>query len=147
MKPDLKKQLFLTAVTFFSFTFSVSAQSIIGRWQLVKQSDCMESNITAANDSEQRLVDDMKSMSVPTPQIVTFKEKLTGEESTRILNKKKTANSKSFLYKFNGESLMILDKKSHTITDNYLVDKFSTDSLIISNVSRPCETKIFLKLK
>jgi hypothetical protein len=147
MKPDLKKQLLSAAVILFSFTFSASAQSIIGRWQLVKQSDCMESNLTATNDSAQRLVDDMKSMSSPTPQIVTFKEKSAGEESTRILSKKKTTNSKAFLYKFDGESLMVLDKKSQTITDNYLVEKFSTDSLIISNVSRPCETKIFLKLK
>ena len=123
------------------------AQSIIGNWQLVKQCNCIEENMTAANDSAQQLIDDMKNMSSPSPVVVTFREKMTGEESVKILTKKKSANTRNFLYKFDGELLMILDKKSQTITDSFMVDKFSTDSLIISNVSRPCETKIFLRIK
>lgn len=127
---------------------SVSAQSIVGSWQLVKQSNCVEENMTADDDdSAQQLIDDMKNMSASTPQVVTFKEKMSGEESTRILTKKKVANNRNFLYKFDGEMLLILDKKSQTITDNFMVDKFSADSLIVSNVSRPCETKIFLRIK
>jgi hypothetical protein len=129
------------------FSIHSGAQSIVGSWQLVKQSNCVEENMTAANDSAQQLIDEMKNMSSATAQVVTFKEKMTGEESTRILTKKKSANTRNFLYKFDGETLMILDKKSQTITDNFMVDKFSTDSLIISNASRPCETKIFLKIK
>lgn len=123
------------------------AQSIIGKWQLVKQSNCMEENISPSSADEQDLVDDMNGMSSATPQIVTFKEKLSGEESTRILNRKKSSKNKSFLYKFNGETLLILDKRSQTITANYTVGKFTADSLIISNASRPCETRIFLRLK
>lgn len=123
------------------------AQAIVGKWQLIKQSNCMEEKITSSGDDEQGLVDEMNGMSSATPQIVTFKEKLSGEESTRILNRRKSSKNKSFLYKFNGETLLILDKKSQTITANYLVDKFTVDSLIISNASRPCETKIFLRLK
>jgi hypothetical protein len=139
-----------TFICLFLIGFSISsqAQSIIGSWQLVKESSCLEETMTAANDSAQGLVQEMKSMAHnPAAQVVTFKEKLAGEETTRILNHKKAANSKSFLYKFDGETLLILDKKSHTITDNYMVDKFSTDSLIIANSARPCETKIFLRIK
>lgn len=123
------------------------AQSIVGKWQLVKQSNCMQGNIPPSNADEQALMDDMNGMSSATPQIVTFKEKLSGEESTRILNHKKSSKNKSFLYKFTGETLLILDKRSQTITANYMVGKFTADSLIISNASRPCETKIFLRLK
>jgi hypothetical protein len=126
---------------------ALQAQSIIGNWQLVKESNCQEETLTAANDSVKDLVNDMKSMSSPSPQVVSFKEKQAGEESTRILNRKRGTNSKNFLYRFDGEMLMILDKKSRTITENFMVDKFSTDSLIISNASRPCETKIFLRIK
>lgn len=129
------------------FSVATKAQSILGKWQLVKESSCIEENLTATTDNEQTLVTDMKNMSGATPQVVTFKEKQNGEESTRILTRKKAANSKSFLYKFDGESLMILDKKSQTITDNFMVDKISSDSLIISNVARPCETRIFMRLK
>lgn len=130
-----------------SFSFGVRAQSIVGSWQLVKQSNCMDENMTAANDTAQRMIEDMKEMGSPSAQVVVFKEKMAGEESTRILTKKKTSNNKNFLYRFDGETLMILDKKSQTITSSYMVDKFSADSLIISNSSRPCETRIFLRLK
>lgn len=130
-----------------SFSFGVRAQSIVGSWQLVKQSNCMEENMTAANDTAQRMLEDMKEMGSPSAQVVVFKEKMAGEESTRILTKKKTSNNKNFLYRFDGETLMILDKKSQTISNSYMVDKFSADSLIISNSSRPCETRIFLRLK
>lgn len=123
------------------------AQSVVGKWQLIKQSNCMEEKISPSSVEEEDLADEMSGMSSATPQIVTFKEKLSGEESTRILNRKKSSKNKSFLYKFTGETLLILDKKSQTITANYLIDKFTADSLIISNASRPCETKIFLRLK
>jgi hypothetical protein len=140
MKPTL---LFLLAC---GFAHTLQAQSIIGNWQLVKKSTCLEDAMTAS-DSTQLLIDEMKSRSNTTPQIVKFNDKQSGEETTRILNRRKSTNTRNFLYRFDGEMLMILDKKSRTITDNYMVDKFSADSLVISNVSRPCETKIFLRVK
>ncbi|MBT1705106.1 hypothetical protein [Chryseosolibacter indicus] len=107
----------------------------------------MEDKMTASGDTD-ALINEMKQMSPSaSAQVVKFKEKGNGEESTRILTKKRTANNKNFLYKFNGETLLILDKKSQTITDSFMVDKLSTDSLIVSSSSRPCETRIFLKLK
>lgn len=123
------------------------AQAILGNWQLVKQTNCMDDHLMIDSDSTQELIDEMKSMSSALPQVVKFREKGAGEESTRILNKKKTANNKTFNYKFNGNMLLILDKKSQTITANYTVDKISADSLILSHASRPCETRIFLKIK
>ena len=130
-----------------SATIAVSGQSLIGDWQMVKQSNCMENEFGASTESSQQLVDDMKNMSSATPVVIKFKDKTTGEESMRILTKRKAANSKNFLYRFDGETLVILDKKSRTITDSFLVEKIDADSLIISNASRPCETRIFVKIK
>ena len=119
--------------------------NIVGSWQLVKEGSCLEE--TASNkDVGETLREEMHSRNSATPQVVNFKENATGDESSRILNTSKTANQKKFYYKFNGEMLLILDKKSQTISDSYLVDKFTTDSLIVSNASRPCDTKIFLKI-
>ncbi|MFZ6009009.1 MAG: hypothetical protein ACOYXT_01580 [Bacteroidota bacterium] len=134
-------------VVLCGFTLTAQAQSILGTWQLTKQTTCLEDEVTAESDSVQDLVDEMKSMGSAAPQVVRFKDKASGEETTRILSKKKPANSKSFLYKFSGEMLMILDKRSQTISDSYIVDKLTADSLILSNASRACETKIFLKIK
>lgn len=131
----------------FGFSITLRAQSIVGSWQLVKETNCMEEQLSADNDSASNLLEDMKSMTPPSPQVVTFKKKMTGEESTRILTRKRSDNRKSFLYKFDGEMLLILDKKSQTITENFTVDKFTTDSLIISSSTRPCEIRVFSRIK
>ncbi len=125
----------------------VNAQSIIGRWQLVRQSSCVEDELGGSNSETEDLVADMKGMSGATPQILTLKEKNEGEENTKIIDKKKSYNSKSFLYKFDGESLYFLDKKSRTIIESFSVEKLASDSLIISNTSRACETRIFVRIK
>lgn len=132
---------------FFAITITAAGQSLIGNWQMVKQSNCLDNEMSAATESSQELVEEMKSRSSATPVVVKFKDKSSGEESVRVLTKRKAANNKNFLYKFDGETLLILDKKSRTITDSFLVEKVDADSLILSNVSRPCETRIFLKIK
>lgn len=121
-------------------------QDIVGSWQLVKQSSCLDEQANDQPDEPGNLRQDMHSRNSAGQQVVSFKSNASGEESTRILNSGKAANPKKFFYKFNGEMLLILDKKSQTISDSYIVDKFSTDSLIISNASRPCQTMIFVKI-
>lgn len=137
---------------FFLCFISLSAtlgqsQSIIGNWQLVKQTSCLEDNIELNDDGVEEVLSDMKSMSGPLPQVIKLKEKNLAEESTKIVSRKKSYNSKSFLYKFDGQSIYFLDKKSRTIIEAYRVEKFEGDSLIISNAARACETKVFLKIK
>jgi hypothetical protein len=131
-----------------SVPFALSAQTsdLIGRWQLIKKTNCME-GASAQPDNGQELFSDMHSRTSPSAQIVSFRENSTAEESTRILNSNRAANQKKFFYKFNGDMLLILDKKTQTISDNYMVDKFTADSLILSNSARPCEIKIFVKIK
>ena len=122
-------------------------QSIVGRWQLVKQSNCVESELDEDGEEVEELVQDMKGMSGPEPQVIQFKDNNTGEENTKIINKRKSYNSKSFLYRYSEGSLYILDKKSRTIIDGFTVEKLEKDSLIISNVARACDTKVFVRLK
>jgi hypothetical protein len=143
------KRIIILVISFVSSAPIIAlAQSstISGSWQLVRQGTCLDEIASVEPDSVSGLRNDMHSRSGETAQVVTFRDNATGEESTRILSKSKTLNAKKFLYKFDGEMLMILDKKSQTISDSYLVDKFTSDSLVVSNASRPCETRIFLKI-
>ncbi len=128
-------------------TVIAQAQSIVGRWQLVKQSNCVESELGEEEAGVKEMTEDMKGLSGAEPQILEFKENNTGEESTKIINKKKSYNSKSFMYRYNEGTLYFLDKKSKTIIDGYTVEKMDGDSLIISNATRVCETKIFVRIK
>jgi hypothetical protein len=141
----MKKLILLLALT--GYTLLGQAQSIVGRWQLVKQSSCVEDELGGSDDDAQALVDDMKSMSGSTPQVLELKDNNTGQESTKIISKKKSYNSKSFMYRYNENGLYFLDKKSKTIIEGYTVERLEGDSLIISNASRVCETKIFVRIK
>ena len=124
-----------------------SAQSIIGRWQLIKESSCVEDDVETDDAGTQELIDDMKSMSGATPQVIEFKDNNAVHESTKIINRKKSYNSKSFLYRLDGDALYFLDKKSRTIIEGFTVEKLASDSLIITNSARVCETKIFVRVK
>ena len=102
------------ALLFFlpSISFSQPA-SIVGRWQLVNQSTCIDDELSVEEDDEmQDLVDDMKSRSDKTPQVIEFRDNNTGKESTKIISKKKAYNAHSFLYRLDGAGLYFLDKKS-----------------------------------
>lgn len=123
------------------------AQSIVGRWQLVKESTCVEDELGEADDDTQALVRDMKAMSAAAPQIMELRDNNSGQESTKIISKKKSYNSKSFLYRYNESGLYFLDKRSRTIIEGFMVEKLEGDSLIISNASRVCETKVFVRVK
>jgi hypothetical protein len=123
------------------------SQTIVGRWQLVKESSCVEDEMSPEDAATEDLINDMKSMSGATPQVIEFKENHSGQESTKIINRKKSYNSKGFLYRFDGEALYFLDKKSKTIIEGFTVEKFESDSLIITNSSRVCETKVFVRIK
>lgn len=122
-------------------------QSIIGKWQLIKQSNCVEDEMDEEEGGVKEMVEDMKALSGSEPQILEFKDNNTASESTKIINKKKSYNSRSFLYRFDSEHLYILDKRSRTIIDGFVVEKFDGDSLIISNAKRVCDTKVFVRLK
>jgi len=130
-----------------SLTMVCQAQSLVGRWQLVKESSCVEDELSPDDVETDDLVNDMKSRSGAAPQVLEFKDNNSGHESTKIISRKKSYNSKGFLYRFDGEGLYFLDKKSRTIIEGFTVEKLEADSLIITNSARVCETKIFVRIK
>lgn len=141
-------KIFILIIGLASSFVVCEAQSIVGRWQLSKQSNCVESELEEGEDATvKEMAEDMEGLSGAEPQIIEFKDNNTGSESTKIINKNKSYNSKSFLYRYSEGSLYILDKRSRTIIDGFTVEKLTNDSLIISNVSRVCETKIFVRVE
>lgn len=134
----------LVLIPFFSFSQSAS---IVGRWQLVNESSCVDDELGVEDDDMQDLIEDMKGRSNKSPQVIEFKDNSTAKESTKIVSKRKSYNSNSFLYRFDGRGLYFLDKKSRTIIEGFTVEKLKSDSLIISNSTRVCETKIFVRIK
>lgn len=126
---------------------SLQAQSIVGTWQLMKQTTCLEDNIAPMDEDVSKLKEEMSGMSSRTPRTIQFKDNNTGEESVRIIDTRRQAGKSNFLYKSDNNSLYILDKKSKTIKATYTIDELSPDSLILSNTSRPCEVKVFVRIR
>jgi hypothetical protein len=137
---------FILASLLLFASVTVRSQTLIGKWQLTKQSTCIESDLETDAETED-LVNEMKSRDSASPQVINFKDEKSGVESTRILSKRKEQNAKGFLYKFDGTNLHILDKKTQTILESYVVDKLDESSLIISNAARACDTKVFVRIK
>lgn len=141
----------MKTITMFLLFISVSVYgqtvSIVGHWQLVKQSNCVEEELGGEEAETQELIEDMKGMSGKTPQVLEFRDNNTVHESTKIVSKRKSYNSKSMLYRMNEDGLYFLDKKSRTIIESFTIEKLGSDSLIISNSARVCETRIFVRIK
>jgi hypothetical protein len=114
---------------------------------MVRQSSCVEDEIVEDDPETQELIEEMKAKSDQTPQVLEFKNSDTVHESTKIVSKRKSYNAKTMLYRLNENGLFFLDKKSRTIIESYTVEKLDSESLIISNSSRVCETKIFVRIK
>ncbi len=132
---------------FISVSVFGQSVSIVGHWQLVKQSNCVEEELGEEDAETQELIEDMKGMSGKTPQVLEFRDNNTVHESTKIVSKRKSYNSKAMLYRMNEGGLYFLDKKSRTIIESFTIEKLASDSLIISNSARVCETKIFVRIK
>ena len=123
------------------------AQEIVGKWQLVKESTCIEGELDPSSQEEEEIINEMRSMSGPSTQVIEFKGNNTAHENTKIINRRKSYNSNALMYKFTGSAVHFLDKKSRTIIDSFVIEQLSADSLIMSNAERACETRVFVKIK
>src|SRR5690606_11891858 len=104
----LRKILLLASFAFLAYDVSAQTGSILGTWQLIRQSTCLDEVENSDSEEVAALRADMQSRTSASAQTVSFKANATGEESTRILNSKRTANQKKFYYKLNGDMLLIL---------------------------------------
>lgn len=138
------KIILLSGLLILSLHGISAAQSIVGKWQLSRQTTCMDEEVSDPDSDE--LVSEMKAMSSPARHVLHLKGNNTLEETTRIINSRKSYNAKNLLYKFSGNALYILDKRSKTIIESFTVEQLSTDTLILSNTARACETKVFIKI-
>lgn len=137
--------ILVTQLVLWFVPASAQQEALLGSWQLVNHTSCLE-GVAEEDGDETELRREMRAQTPPAGQVVTFRPKAKAEQSTRILTSSRASTTRKFLYRYNGELLLILDKKSQTITDSYLVERLTADSLIVSNRRRPCETRIFVKI-
>lgn len=132
----------------FSTIFvETEAQSLVGTWQLVRHTTCLDAAMDDEDEATGDLLADIRSRESGTPSVIRFDDDNSGDESIRLLDTRKSGKRNNFLYRYSEGKLYFLDKKSRLLVGSYDVDRLSSDSLIFSDASRACETRIFIRLE
>ncbi|MDV3310538.1 MAG: lipocalin family protein [Cyclobacteriaceae bacterium] len=130
---------------FISLPFRSAAQSIVGTWQLVRHNTCLDQEMDWY-EATRELLDDSRSRSSGTPSVIEFKADNSGQETIQLLDTRRSSKRNTFLYRYSEGKIYFLDKKSRLLVGAYDVDRLSADSLVFSEASRACETRIFVRL-
>ena len=139
-------KLLMAFVLSFAFCL-VKSQSILGAWQITKETNCLEEEVTDTLQAGGEMLKEFNSKSSYSPKIIRFNEDNSGEESIKAMEQKKATSVKKFHYRFDGQSVHILDKKSHLLVDSWIIEKLTTDSLIYYVGGKGCERKFLVRLK
>ena len=134
----------ITLVLSFAFCLA-NSQSLVGTWQVIKQTNCLESEVSDTSKTDAELMKEFSSKSNLSPKVMIFRSDNSGEEGTKTIDKKKTSNVKKFMYKYDGTSIYLLDKKSHLIVNSLIVDILTSDSLEYHTSGRNCETVVLAR--
>ena len=130
---------------FISLPFRSAAQSIVGTWQLVRHNTCLDQEMDE-DEATSELLDDIRSRSSGKPSVIEFKADNSGQETIQLLDTRRSSKRNTFLYRYSEGKIYFLDKKSRLLVGAYDVDRLSADSLVFSEASRACETRIFVRL-
>jgi len=125
----------------------VVGQSIVGDWQVTRQTNCLESEVNETLKTDSAMLEKFFSSTTPTPKVIIFRADNSGEESIKEKTKKRVSSRKKFHYKFDGQNIYILDKKSHLIVVGFVVERLTTDTLIYHPEGKECERTFLIRVK
>lgn len=143
----MKAPLFALLVALSAIFGHTKAQSLVGTWQLVRHTTCLEAEMGEEDAATDDLVEDIRSRDAGTASVIRFKDDNSGDETIRLLESRKSGKRNNFLYRYSEGRLYFLDKKSRLLVGSYDVDRLSADSLVFSDAKRACETRIFVRLE
>lgn len=122
-------------------------QSVVGYWQVAKESTCLGNEMAPSSETEEELSQQMAALAGPVPKVIQFNTDNTGEHNWKSIGKKKAAVREKFLYKVADDVVYLLDKKSRLITDTYMIQVLTAESLVLVNKSRSCERMELVRVK
>ena len=132
--------------TFLGCSISLSAQQIVGTWQLTEDKTCLQSSFEKS-ETEKELESAMGSSKNAVAKLICFDKKGTGEEGIFSQGSKKGTHNNPFQYTVVENELQFKDKKSGIITQRFLIDELTETTLKMHNAMKACETKNFTRIK
>jgi hypothetical protein len=139
----MKTILFL----FCLWAYTSWGQNLTGVWQVTHESQCMDQELGTPSETEEELEEAMQSMSGRAPKVMILKADLTGEWNWKTVGKKKSAYKEKFIYRISDGIIYILDKRSRLITDTFIIELNTADSLIVFRKDRSCERYEMVRTK
>jgi hypothetical protein len=125
----------------------INGQTIVGEWQVTKQTNCLENEVSDTTKMDSSMMEAFSSSSTPTPKIISFRADNSGAESIKTLKKKHPVSKKKFHYKFDGQNIYILDKKSHLIVGGFIIETLTSDALVYYSEGKECEKTFLVRIK
>lgn len=138
----MKKLLFVLMAV---ISFHLQAQSVIGTWQIVEEQTCLQVQFEKS-ETETELEQSMGSSKNAVAKLIRFDKKGTGEEGIFSQGNKKGTGMNSFRYNVKGSELRFLDNKSGIITQRFVIDELTENTLKIHNAMKDCEVKILSRV-
>ena len=125
----------------------IQAQSIVGTWQLTDEKTCFQSELKESQ-TEKELLPQMGSTSQTSgTRLFVLDKKGKGKEGVFSSGNRKGKEMAEFMYKLNGQELMLLDSKSGIMIRQLIVDELSETTLRIHDAKKDCEIKILTRIK
>lgn len=122
-------------------------QSLVGKWQVTAQTNCMEKELSDSIKSDDTLLYELPNQSTHSPVVMHFDKDGLAKRIIKITGEKKPAEIKEYRYSFDGTSIHLSDKKSKTILRTYTVETLTDDSLVYSVLGRECEKTTLVRMK
>lgn len=121
-------------------------QPLEGTWQLVEEKTCFQSTLEES-DTEKELKEAMGASRNAIGKMLIFDSKGGVQETIKSQGKKKGTGTTNYRYQLSGNELQFLDKKSGLITQRYILDELSFNTLRFHNAMKDCEIRTYTKVK
>ncbi len=124
-----------------------TGQSLVGKWQVTNQTNCLEMELPDSTKSDDSLLKEFSNQSGHSPVVMQFNDDGTAKRIIKITGEKKPAETKEYKFSFDGTNIHLSDKKSKSIPRVYTIETLSHDSLVYSVFGRECEKTTLVRMK
>jgi hypothetical protein len=126
--------------------FAGKSQTVVGTWQQSGETTCIQSELKES-ETEKELLPLMGASTTSVAKLISFDAKGKGKEGIFSAGTKKGSSMNDFQYKVMGQEIQFLDKKSGIITQRFVIDSLTENTLAIHNAMKDCEGRIFSRVK
>lgn len=129
----------ILTITLAFICAQATGQSVVGKWQVTGQTNCLEQELPDSIKTDDTLLKDFANQSSPDPVVWNFTDDGIAKRMIKVTGKKKPVDTDEYTFSFDGANIKILDKKSKSLVFLYTVETLTSDLLVYSVPGKACE--------